>query len=232
MDRVRQLISDHMVYSKHTSAHVTSVAEADVTNIVNFRNKHKASFEQKEGFKLTFTPFFAKAALDALKEFPNMNVSVNAEEKKILRHKRLNLGIATALPNNNLIVPVIKNAEVLNLTGIARSINDLAFRARNKKINPDEIQGGTFTLTNVGTFGTLFGTPIINQPQTGIMGVGAIKKRPMVKEVEGNDLILIRQMMYVSITYDHRVIDGMLAGQWLAAAVRSLESMNEDTIQF
>lgn len=232
MDRVRQLIAEHMVYSKHTSAHVTSVAEADVTNIVNFRNKHKNAFQEREGFKLTFTPFFAKAALDALKEFPLMNVSVNAEEKKVLRYKRINLGIATALPNFNLIVPVIKNADILNLTGIARSVNDLAFRARNKQLSPDEIQGGTFTLTNVGTFGTLFGTPIINQPQTGIMGVGAIKKRPIVKEVEGNDLILIRHMMYVSITYDHRVIDGMLAGKWLASAVKSLESMNEETIQF
>ncbi|MDX9789600.1 MAG: 2-oxoglutarate dehydrogenase, E2 component, dihydrolipoamide succinyltransferase [Candidatus Kapaibacterium sp.] len=228
MDRIRQLISEHMVYSKHTSAHVTSVAEVDVTNIVNFRNKHKDAFQKQEGFKLTYTPFFAKAAVDAIRQFPMVNVSVDG--KNILRHKRINLGIATALPDGNLIVPVIKSSEVLNITGLARSVNDLASRARNKKLLPDEIQGGTFTLTNVGTFGTLFGTPVINQPQCGIFGVGAIKKRPMVKEVEGNDLILVRHMMYCSITYDHRVIDGMLAGQTLAAFVKSLENMNENTI--
>jgi 2-oxoglutarate dehydrogenase E2 component (dihydrolipoamide succinyltransferase) len=228
MDRIRQLISEHMVYSKHTSAHVTSVAEVDVTNIVNFRDKFKANFEKQEGFKLTYTPFFLKAAVDAIRQFPMVNVSVNG--KNIIRHKRINLGMATALPDGNLIVPVIKNAEVLNITGIARSVNDLATRARNKKLLPDEIQGGTFTLTNVGTFGTLFGTPVINQPQCGIFGVGAIKKRPVVKEVEGNDLILVRHMMYCSITYDHRVIDGMLAGQALAAFVKSLENMNEKTI--
>lgn len=228
MDRIRQLISEHMVYSKHTSAHVTSVAEVDVTNIVNFRNKNKDKFEKQEGFKLTFTPFFAKAAVDAIRQFPMVNVSVDG--KNIIRHKRINLGVATALPDGNLIVPVIKNSEVLNITGLARSVYDLSTRARNKKLVPDEIQGGTFTLTNVGTFGTLFGTPVINQPQCGIFGVGAIKKRPVVKEVEGNDLILVRHMMYCSITYDHRVIDGMLAGQTLAAFVKSLENMNENTI--
>lgn len=228
MDRVRQLISEHMVYSKHTSAHVTSVAEVDVTNIVKYREKHKNGFMQKEGFKLTYTPFFAKAAIDAIKKHPMVNVSVDG--KNIIRHKKINLGMATALPDGNLIVPVIKNSETLNITGLARSIYDLADRARNKKLNPDDIQGGTFTVTNVGTFGTLFGTPVINQPQTGIFGVGAIKKRPVVKEVEGNDLILIRHMMYVSITYDHRVIDGMLAGQTLADLVKSLENMNENTI--
>lgn len=228
MDRIRQLISEHMVYSKHTSAHVTSVAEVDVTNIVKLREKFKNEFEKKEGFKLTYTPFFAKAAVDAIRQFPMVNVSVNG--KNILKHKRINLGIATALPDGNLIVPVIKNSEVLNITGLARSVYDLSSRARNKKLQPDEIQGGTFTLTNVGTFGTLFGTPVINQPQCGIFGVGAIKKRAVVKEVEGNDLILVRHMMYCSITYDHRVIDGMLAGQTLAAFVKSLENMNENTI--
>ncbi len=228
MDRIRQLISEHMVYSKHTSAHVTSVAEADVTGIVNFREKNKADFMNREGFKLTYTPFFAKAAIDAIKKNPMVNVSVDG--KNILRHKKIHLGMATALPDGNLIVPVIKNSEVLNITGLARSVYDLADRARSKKLNPDDIQGGTFTITNVGTFGTLFGTPVINQPQTGIFGVGAIKKRPVVKEVEGNDLILIRYMMYVSITYDHRVIDGMLAGRTLAEMVKSLESMNENTI--
>lgn len=228
MDRIRQLISEHMVYSKHTSAHVTSVAEVDVTNLVNFREKYKNQFEKQEGFKLTFTPFFTKAAIDAIRQFPMVNVSVDG--KNILRHKRINLGVATALPDGNLIVPVIKNSEVLNITGLARSVFDLSSRARNKKLLPDEIQGGTFTLTNVGTFGTLFGTPVINQPQCGIFGVGAIKKRAVVKEVEGNDLILVRHMMYCSITYDHRVIDGMLAGQTLAAFVKSLESMSENTI--
>jgi pyruvate dehydrogenase E2 component (dihydrolipoamide acetyltransferase) len=228
MDRIRQLISEHMVYSKHTSAHVTSVAEADVTEIVKYREKHKAEFMQREGFKLTFTPFFAKAAIDAIKKHPMVNVSVDG--KNILRHRKIHLGMATALPDGNLIVPVIKNSEVLNITGLARSVYDLADRARSKKLNPDDIQGGTFTITNVGTFGTLFGTPVINQPQTGIFGVGAIKKRPVVKEVEGNDLILVRHMMYVSITYDHRVIDGMLAGQTLAEMVRSLENMNENTL--
>ncbi|MBX3042582.1 MAG: 2-oxoglutarate dehydrogenase, E2 component, dihydrolipoamide succinyltransferase [Candidatus Kapabacteria bacterium] len=228
MDRIRQLISDHMVYSKHTSAHVTSVAEVDVTNLVNFRNKYKDKFEKQEGFKLTYTPFFVQAAVDAIRQFPMVNVSVDG--KNIIRHKRINLGVATALPDGNLIVPVIKNAEVLNITGLARSVYDLATRARNKKLVPDEIQGGTFTLTNVGTFGTLFGTPVINQPQCGIFGVGAIKKRAVVKEVEGNDLILVRHMMYCSITYDHRVIDGMLAGQTLAAFVKALENMNENTI--
>jgi 2-oxoglutarate dehydrogenase E2 component (dihydrolipoamide succinyltransferase) len=228
MDRIRQLISDHMVYSKHTSAHVTSVAEVDVTGIVNFRNKMKDEFEKREGFKLTYTPFFAQAVIDAIRQFPMVNISVDG--KNIIRHKRINLGIATALPDGNLIVPVIKGSDMLNITGVARSIYDLANRARNKKLSPDEIQGGTVTLTNVGTFGTLFGTPIINQPQVAIFGVGAIKKRPMVKEIEGNDLILIRQMMYASITYDHRVVDGMLAGQTLAAVVKNLENMNEKTI--
>lgn len=228
MDRIRQLIAEHMVYSKHTSAHVTSVSEVDVTGIVNFREKFKNEFEKREGFKLTFTPFFAQAIIDAVRQFPMVNISVDG--KNIIRHKRINLGIATALPDGNLIVPVIKGADMLNITGVARSIYDLSTRARTKKLIPDEVQGGTVTLTNVGTFGTLFGTPVINQPQVAIFGVGAIKKRPVVKEIEGNDLILIRQMMYVSITYDHRVIDGMLAGQTLAQVVKNLESVNEKTI--
>ena len=229
MDRVRQKISEHMVYSKHTSAHVTSVGEADISGIAKFRNKMKDSFFKQEGIKLTFTPFFAYAAINALKKFPGLNVSVDG--KNIILHKRLNLSVATALDDGNLIVPVIKNADGLSITGLQRAINDLATRARNKKLNPDDIQGGTFTITNVGTFGTLFGTPVINQPQTAIMGIGAIKKRPVVKTVDGEDLIVIRDMAYVSITYDHRVIDGMLAGQWLAEAIRILESLNEKTIQ-
>jgi 2-oxoglutarate dehydrogenase E2 component (dihydrolipoamide succinyltransferase) len=218
-----------MVYSKHTSAHVTSVAEADVTNLVNFREKYKADFQDKEGFKLTYTPFFAQAAIHALRQNPMVNVSVDG--KKILRHKKINLGMATALPDGNLIVPVVKNSDELNLTGLARKMWDLASKARSKKLNPDDIQGGTATVTNVGTFGTLFGTPVINQPQTAIFGVGAIKKRPVVKEVEGNDLILVRHMLYVSITYDHRVIDGMLAGKTLKTMVEFLENLNEKTIQ-
>lgn len=232
MDRVRRLIAEHMTYSKRTSAHVTSVSEADVTGLVKYRNKHKDAFLKKEGIKLTFTPFFLQAAIDALREFPMVNVSVDMDEATIIRHKRINLGVATALPDGNLIVPVIKNAETLNLTGLARAVTDLATRARDKKLDPDEIQGGTFTLTNVGTFGTLFGTPIINQPQAAIMGIGALKKRPVVREIDGDDAIVIRHMAYVSITYDHRIIDGMLAGQCLAAIVKSLESMNEETLSF
>lgn len=228
MDRVRQKISEHMVFSKHTSPHVTSVGEADVSGIVKLRDKFKNEFLKREGIKLTFTPFFALAAIEAIKAFPMVNVSVDG--KNIVLHKRLNLSVATALDDGNLIVPVIKNADSMSLTGIARSINDLATRARNKKLNPDDIQGGTFTITNVGTFGTLFGTPIINQPQTGIMGIGAIKKRPVVKELDGDSVIVARDMVYVSITYDHRVIDGMLAGQWLAKVVSVLESMNEKTV--
>jgi 2-oxoglutarate dehydrogenase E2 component (dihydrolipoamide succinyltransferase) len=230
MDRVRQLISEHMVYSKRTSAHVTSVAEADVTGLVKMREMSKGGFMASEGFKLTFTPFFAKAVIDGVRQFPMVNVSV--EEKNVIRHRRINLGIATALDNGNLIVPVVRNADDLGVTGLARQVYDLATRARTKKLNPDDIQGGTITLTNVGTFGTLFGTPIINQPQTAIIGVGAIKKRPVVMEVNGEDHIVVRHMMYVSITYDHRVIDGMLAGQCLAAIVKSLESMNKETIKF
>jgi len=228
MDRVRQLIAEHMIYSKHTSAHVTSVAEADVTGIVKYREKHKAEFEKREGFKLTFTPFFAKAAVDGVRAFPRVNVSVDG--KNIILHKRIHLSVATALEDGNLIVPVIKNADALSISGLARSVYDLSTRARSKKLNPDDIQGGTFTITNVGTFGTLFGTPVINQPQTAIMGIGAIKKRPVVKEIDGEDLIVVRHIAFVSITYDHRVIDGQLAGQCLAAIVKSLESMNENTI--
>lgn len=230
MDRVRQLIADHMVYSVNTSPHVTTVAEADVTEIVAYREKHKGEFQNKEGFKLTYTPFFAKAVIEALRKHPMVNVSVDG--KNIIRHKRINLGIATALPDGNLIVPVIKKSEELNLTGIARSVNDLASRARNKKLQPDEIQGGTFSITNFGTFGNLFGTPIINQPQTAIMGIGAIQKRPVVKEVAGQDMILIRHMCYVSLTFDHRVIDGMLGGEALMTIVNNLEKMNEDTLSF
>ena len=228
MDRMRQLIAEHMIYSKHTSAHVTSVAEADVTAIVRFRERHKNEYEKREGIKLTYTPFFALAAIEATKKFPMVNVSVDG--KNIIRHKRINLSFATALDDGNLIVPVIKNADTLNISGLQKAITDLSTRARNKKLLPDEIQGGTITITNVGTFGTLFGTPVINQPQVAIMGIGAIKKRPVVKEVDGEYLVVVRDMVYVSITYDHRVIDGMLAGMWLSEVVRILENMNENTI--
>ncbi len=228
MDRMRHLISQHMVNSVQTSPHVTSVCEADVTEIVKFREKYKNEFQKKEGFKLTFTPFFAKATIDAIKDFPMVNVSV--EGTNIIRHKRINLSFATALPDGNLIVPVIKNADDLNITGLARSVYDLSTRARTKKLNPDDIQGGTFTITNVGTFGTLFGTPIINQPQVAIMGIGAIKKRPIVKEFNGEHLVVIRDMAYISLTYDHRVVDGMLAGQCLEAIIKYLEAFNENTI--
>jgi pyruvate dehydrogenase E2 component (dihydrolipoamide acetyltransferase) len=228
MDRVRKLIAEHMVYSKQTSPHVTSVGEADVTHIVRYREKNKNIFQEDEGFKLTYTPFFSKAAIDALKEFPMVNVSVDGTN--ILRHRRIHFSFATALPDGNLIVPVIKDADNLNFRGLARAIYDLSSRARSKALNPDDIQGGTFTMTNVGTFGTLFGAPVINQPQTAILGVGAIHKRPVVREYDDEDVIAIRSMIYISITYDHRVIDGMLAGQYLAAVIRNLEAMKENNI--
>lgn len=228
MDRVRQLIAEHMVYSKHTSAHVTSVTEADVTQIVKFREKYKDEFQKREGIKLTYTPFFARAAIEGILKNPMVNVSVDGTN--IIRHKRIHLGMATALPDGNLIVPVIKYAETLSLTGLQRAVTDLANRARNKKLNPDDIQGGTFTITNYGTAGTLFGSPIINQPQTAILGLGVIQKRPVVRLINGEYLIVIRDMIYLSLTYDHRVIDGELAGKTLQAIVQSLESMNEETI--
>jgi len=228
MDRVRQLIAEHMVRSKHTSPHVTSVAEADVTGIVRLRDKQKDAFVEREGFKLTFNPFFGFAVCEGVKAYPRINVSVDG--KNIVQHRRTQLGMATALPDGNLIVPVIKGAESLNITGIARSMNDLANKARVKKLSPDDIAGGTITVTNVGSFGSLFGTPVINQPQTAIIGIGAIQKRPVVRELEGEDVIVIRNMVYISITYDHRVIDGALATQALAAMVKALESINEHSV--
>ncbi|MBU3699461.1 MAG: 2-oxoglutarate dehydrogenase, E2 component, dihydrolipoamide succinyltransferase [Candidatus Kapabacteria bacterium] len=227
MDRVRQLIAEHMVRSKHTSPHVTSVAEADVTGIVKLREKNKDAFGAREGFKLTYNPFFGWAVCEGVKAFPRINVSVDG--KNIIQHRRVNLGMATALPDGNLIVPVIKGAENLNVTGVARMMNDLANKARTKKLSPDDIAGGTITVTNVGSFGSLFGTPVINQPQTAIVGIGAIQKRPVVRELDGEDVIVVRSMVYLSITYDHRVIDGALATQALAAMVRALESIDEKT---
>ena len=230
MDRMRKLIAAHMTMSKQTSAHVTSVAEVDVTAIVKSRAKHKDAFLAREGTKLTYTSFFTKAVVEGVRAFPGINVSVDGTN--MILHKRTNLGFAAALPDGNLIVPVIKNAGDLTIAGLQRNVNDLATRARTKKLVPDDIQGGTITITNVGTFGTLFGSPIINQPQTCIIGVGAIKKRPMVITVDGQDTIAIRSMMYMSITYDHRIIDGMLAGQALAHMVKTLESMNDASIVF
>ncbi len=228
MDRVRTLIAEHMVRSKLTSPHVTSVAEADVTSIVKLREKRKSSFEKEYGFKLTLTPFFVKAIVDAVKQFPLINVSVDGTN--IIRYKHVNFGFATLLPDGNLIVPVIKNAEMMNLRGIASSISDLAARARSKKLQPDEIQGGTISLTNMGPWGSLFGTPVINQPQSAIVGVYAVQKRPVVREINGEDAILIRHMMYVTITYDHRVIDGALGSSCLNAVVQNLQNMNESSL--
>jgi len=213
MDRMRKLISDHMVTSKHVSPHVTSYVEADMTNIVNWRNKWKKKFEEREGEKLTFTPIFIEALVKAIKEMPMVNISTDGS--KIIKRKRINIGMAAALPSGNLIVPVIHDADQLNLVGLAKKVNDLAKRARENKLKPEEIQGGTYTLTNVGTFGNVMGTPIINQPQTAIMAVGAIRKKPAVIETEQGDFIGIRQMMFLSHAYDHRVIDGALGGSFV-----------------
>jgi 2-oxoglutarate dehydrogenase E2 component (dihydrolipoamide succinyltransferase) len=224
MDRMRRLIADHMVRSKHTSPHVTSFVEVDVTNIVNWRNKVKAEFAKKYGEKITFTPIFMEAVAKAIRDFPMINVSV--EESKIIVKKNINIGMATALPSGNLIVPVIKNADQLNLLGLSKSVNDLARRAREQKLQPDEIQGGTFTLTNVGTFGNVMGTPIINQPQVAILAVGAIRKKPAVVETEYGDLIAVRHMMFLSMSYDHRVVDGFLGGSFLRRVGDYLEQFD------
>ena len=228
MDRVRQIIADHMIKSKQTSPHVTSVGEADVTQLVHFREINKSAFEKKEGFKLTLTPFFVKAIVDSVKKYPLINVSVDGTN--IIRHKKVNLSFATILPDGNLIVPVIKGSDTMNLSGISRSINDLAQRARTKKLSPDEITGGTISMTNMGAWGSLFGTPVINQPQTAIIGIYAVQKRPVVVEVNGEDMIAIRHMLYISITYDHRVIDGVLASSCLKEICQGLSKMNASTI--
>ncbi len=224
MDRMRKLISEHMVRSKHTSPHVTSFVEADVTNLVNWRNKIKKQFQEKYGEKITFTPIFVEAVAKAITDFPMINVSVDGD--KILRKKNINIGMAAALPSGNLIVPVIKNADHLSLLGIAKSVNDYATRARANKLKPDEIQGGTFTLTNVGTFGNVMGTPIINQPQVAIMATGAIRKKPAVIETEYGDVIAVRQMMFLSLSYDHRVVDGFLGGSFLRRVADYLEAFD------
>ena len=224
MDRMRKLISKHMVDSKHTSAHVTSFAECDVTNLVLWREKVKRDFEKREGEKITYTPIFIEAVVKCIKKYPMLSSSVEGD--KIIIKKDLNIGMATALPSGNLIVPVIKNADQLNLSGLTKKVNGLANAARLGKLKPDDTTGGTFTLTNVGTFGTIMGTPIINQPQVAIMAVGAIKKRPMVLETPQGDSIAIRHMMYISLSYDHRVIDGALGSTFLNAVAKDLENFD------
>ena len=224
MDRMRKLIADHMVMSKHTSPHVTSFVEVDMTNIVEWRNRIKKRFEEREGQKITYTPIFIEAVTKAIKEFPGVNVSVDGYN--ILYKKDINIGMAAALPSGNLIVPVIKNADRMNLVGLTATVNDLASRARQNKLKPEEIQGGTFTLTNVGSFGSIMGTPVINQPQVAILAVGAIKKRPMVLETPQGDVIGIRHMMYMSMSYDHRVVDGMMGGSFLNRVAQLLEGFD------
>lgn len=224
MDRMRKMIAKHMVDSKHTSPHVTSFAECDVTNLVLWRERVKKEFEKREGEKITFTPLFIEAIVKCIKKYPWLSSSVEGD--KIIVKKNLNIGMATALPNGNLIVPVIKNADQLNLTGLTKQVNNLANAARTGKLKPDDTSGGTFTLTNVGTFGSIMGTPIINQPQVAIMAVGAIKKRPMVIETPQGDSIAIRHMMYISLSYDHRIIDGSLGSTFLNAVSKELENFD------
>ncbi len=221
MTRMGKLIAHHMVESVQKSAHVQSFVECDVTNIWNWRSKVKTAYEKREGEKLTFTPIFMEAVAKALKDFPMMNISVDGD--KIIKRKNINLGMAAALPDGNLIVPVIKNADQLNLVGMSKAVNDLAGRARDGKLKPDEIQGGTYTVTNVGTFGSIMGTPIINQPQVGILALGAIRKVPAVIETPDGDFIGIRYRMFLSHSYDHRVVNGALGGQFVKAVADYLE---------
>jgi 2-oxoglutarate dehydrogenase E2 component (dihydrolipoamide succinyltransferase) len=224
MDRMRKLISGYMVASVQTSAHVQSFIEVDVTNIVKWRDKVKTAFEKREGEKLTFTPIMMEAVAKALKDFPGMNISVDGDF--IIKRKNINLGMAAALPNGNLIVPVIKNADQLNLVGMAKAVNDLGGRAKAGKLKPDDTQGGTYTVTNVGTFGSVFGTPIINQPQVGILALGAIRKVPAVIETPEGDFIGIRQKMFLSHSYDHRVVDGALGGSFVKRVAEYLEAFD------
>ena len=224
MDRMRQVIAKHMTDSLQTSAHVTSFVEADVTNLVNWRNGVKGDFQRKYGENITFTPIFIEAVCRALRDFPLVNSSVKGTQ--IFVKKDLHIGMAAALPSGNLIVPVIKNADTLNLVGLSKAVNDLANRARNNKLKPDETQGGTFTLTNVGGFGNLMGTPIINQPQVAIMATGAIKKKPAVLETEFGDVIAVRHMMFLSLSYDHRIVDGSLGGSFLRRVADYLEQFD------
>ena len=224
MDRMRKIIADNMVMSKHVSPHVTSFVEADVTNLVQWREKVKKDFEKREGEKITFTPLFIECVAKAIKDFPMINVSVDQTGTKIIKRKNINVGMAAALPSGNLIVPVIKNADQKNLVGITKNVNDLANRARANKLTPDEIQGGTFTLTNVGGFGNIMGTPIILQPQVAILAVGSIKKKPAVIETPQGDVIAIRHFMFLSLSYDHRVVDGSLGGSFLRKVADYMEN--------
>lgn len=226
MDRMRKLIADHMVMSKKISPHVTSFVEADVTSIVIWRKRVKSEFEKRENNRLTFTPIFLEAVVRAIKDFPNINVSVDGN--KIISHKSINLGMATALPNGNLIVPVIKNADRFSLSGLAKEVNELAQNARENKLKPDDISGGTYTVTNVGTFGNVMGTPIINQPQVAILALGAIRKIPAVIETPEGDAIAIRHKMFLSHSYDHRVVDGALGGMFIKRVAEYLENWNID----
>ena len=227
MDRMRKLIADHMVMSKQTSPHVTSFVEADVTTLVNWRNSVKSEFKKRERQNITFTPIFIEAVAKAIKDFPMINVSVDGTN--IIVHKDVNIGMAAALPSGNLIVPVVKGADQMNLMGITKTVNDLATRARANQLKPDEIQGGTFTLTNVGSFGNVMGTPIINQPQVAILAVGSIKKKPAVIETPQGDMIGIRHMMFLSLSYDHRVVDGALGGSFLRKVADYLEQFDPNT---
>lgn len=222
MDRMRKLIADHMVMSKHTSPHVTSFVEADVTNMVLWRDKAKKVYEKREGEKITFTPMFIECVVKAIKDYPLINVSVDGYN--IIKRKAINIGMAAALPSGNLIVPVIKNADTMNMVGLTKNVNDLANRARANKLSPDDIQGGTFTLTNVGGFGNVMGTPIINQPQVAIMATGSIKKKPAVLETPMGDVIAIRHLMFLSLSYDHRVVDGSLGGAFLRRVADYMEA--------
>ncbi len=224
MDRMRRFIADHMVKSKATSPHVTSFSEADVTNMVLWRERVKKDFEKQENEKITFTPLFIEAIVRCLKKYPLLNSSVDGD--KIIVKRDINIGMATALPSGNLIVPVIKNADQLNLVGLTKQVNGLANAARNAKLRPDDTQGGTFTFTNVGTFGSLMGTPIISQPQVAILATGAIKKKPVVIETEQGDSIAIRHMMFISMSYDHRIIDGSLGATFVTAVVKELENFD------
>lgn len=224
MDRMRRLIADHMVMSKHTSPHVTSFVEVDVTNLVQWRERVKGEFEKRYGEKITFTPIFIEAVVRAIQDFPMVNITVDGNN--LIRKKYINIGMAAALPSGNLIVPVIKNADMLNLAGLTKAVNDLANRARANKLKPEEIQDGTFTVTNVGTFGNVMGTPIINQPQVAILATGAIRKKPAVVETQYGDVIAIRQLMFLSLSYDHRVVDGALGGSFLRRIGDYLEAFD------
>ena len=226
MDRMRKLIADHMIRSKQTSAHVTSFTEADVTHMVRWREQIKADFERREGTKITYTPLFIEAIVKCIRKFPMINSSVDGD--RIIVRKDINMGMATALPNGNLIVPVIRNADQFNLVGLTKQVNTLAENARNNRLRPEDTTGGSFTMTNVGVFGSLMGTPIINQPQVAILALGAIKKRPVVLEGPEGDSIAIRHMMYLSLSYDHRIIDGSLGASFLTEVARTLENFAMD----